>query len=398
MNDTESRLRDYLQVKAGTVSGADHGPGLELDSTRTSTRRGWAPTALAAASIGAVLILAVTFLNSLGDDQPDPAAQLSTGPVSTEAPRVPYTVTLAPSQGEPTDTPWAVLHDGGTTVKNPDLKRSTVLARLGEGWLVMTQAAGSGKPQAAIISPAGQVRTIGPVGVDTPAISPDRRQLAFPVAPYGATASQIVVVNVDDGNEVTRFRIPTPMLSSFGWNQAGIWLYANNADRQPAYLWQPGSQEARRLPDLGAEIAPARDSGTFGYTTAKGNGRYCVTAATLGANGPEVKREYCPDPATGAWGSLTLSPDGGSMLIGGPWVAVDVASGRPTKLRLPAGLVGASPVVFENATEAIVLGTVPDKNATKPTAQTIYRCRVTTGECKTLVTEKADEVFSLAGR
>jgi hypothetical protein len=280
-------------------------------------------------------------------------------------------------------------------VKNPGVKGDLV-ARLGEGWLVTTGYPDPKKSQAAIVSQNGKIRPIGPVQADTPAISPDGKQLAVPVAPYGAKDSQVVVVNVDDGKEVSRLRIPTPMLSAFGWNKAGIWLYANNADRTPMYLWQPGSPEARKLPDLASEIALASGSDTFGYSTVNGKAGYCANAATLGANGPEVKRQYCSKKA--APHSISLSPDGGTMVVGGPWVAVDVAGGKQTKLNLPAGLVGTSPVAFENATEVLVLGLVPDKTPTRPTAQSIYRCRVTTGECKSLLTEKSGEVFGLAKR
>jgi hypothetical protein len=394
MNDTENRLRDYLHTKAADVPNSAHGPGLELDATGTSTRRGWVPMALAAASIGAVLILAVTFLNSLGGNQPSPAAQ-PTGPLSAEAPRLPYAITLANNPDNPLDSWWATIHDGKETVKNPGLKGNLV-ARLGEGWLVTSGYADPKKSQAVIVSKDGKTRPIGPLGADTPAISPDGKQLAFMVGPYGAKDSQVVVVNVDDGKEVSRLRIPTPMLSSFGWNKAGIWMYANNADRTPTYLWQPGSPEARKLPDLGSEIALASGSDTFGYSTPNGKAGYCAKAATLSASGPEVKQQYCSDKA--ALHNISLSPDGGTMVVGGPWVAADVASGRKIALKLPAGLVGTSPVAFENATDLLVLGLVPDKTPTKPTAQTIYRCRVTTGECKSLVTEKPGEVFELARR
>ncbi|WP_344841085.1 hypothetical protein [Kribbella ginsengisoli] len=394
MNDTETRLRDYLHTKAADVPDSAHGPGLELDATSTSTRRHWAPMALAAASIGAVLILAVPFLNSLGGNQPGTAGSPASGPVSAEAPRLPYSITVANNPGNPLDTWWATIRDGKTTVRNPGVKGELV-ARLGEGWLVTTGYPDPLKSQAAIVSKNGKLRPIGPLEADTPAISPDGKQLAIPVAPHGAKDSQVVVVNVADGREVSRLRIPTPMLSSFGWNKAGIWLYANNADRTPMYLWQPGTAEARKLPALGAEIALASGSDTFGYSTAEGAG-YCAKAATLGSSGPEVKRQYCSDKP--ALHTVSLSPDGGTMVVGGPWVAVDVAGGKQTKLNLPAGLVGTSPVAFENATDLLVLGLVPGKTLAKPTAQTIYRCRVTTGECKALVTEKPGEVFGLGQR
>lgn len=387
MNDTEARLRDYLQAKAGTVPDADHGPGLELDG---SSKRGWVPIVLAAATIGAILVLAVPFLTRLGDNQPAPAATPTarpTGPVSAEAPRLPYAITLQNNPDNPLDTWWATIHDGKQTVKNPGVK-GDVIARLGEGWLVMTGYGEANKDQAAIVSPAGKVRPIGPVQIDGLAVSPDRKQLAVVVAPYQAEDTQVIVVNVDDGKEVSSVRILTPMLMAWGWNKEGIWLTPAGPDRKPAFVWQPGSKEARTVPDLDGEIAVARGAGTIGYVTSNGKAGACAKAATLGANGLEVKREYCSNTAAGT--RISFSPEGGTMLLTGAWVAVDVAGGNTIKLRLPAGFRATYPAVFEDATDAIVLGEVPGK------AQTMYRCRVTTGECKALRTEKSGEMFALA--
>ena len=87
MNDTETRVRDYLHAKAGTVPDSAHGPGLELDTTGTSTRRGWVPIALAAAGIAAVLTLAVPFLHGLAKpDQPSVATHPTPGPLPTGRP------------------------------------------------------------------------------------------------------------------------------------------------------------------------------------------------------------------------------------------------------------------------------------------------------------------------
>lgn len=383
MNDTENQLRDYLQAKAATVQDTDQGPGLELDST--TRKRAWVPIALAAATIGAVLILAVPFLTSLADNQPSPAATPTarpTGPVPAGAPRLPYSITVPDNPDNPLDTWWKVIHDGKQTVKNPGVK-GKIVARLAEGWLVTTGYPDPKKSQAAIVGRDGKVRPIGPLGADKPAVSPDGKQLAVPVAPYGAKDSQVVIVNVADGKEAARIRIPTPMLSSFGWNKAGIWMYMNNAERQPMLLWQPGWKEARTLPDLGGEIALARDSDTFGYTVPDGKGGFCAKAATLGANGPEVKREYCSKHAL--WPRLTLSPDGGTLLVNGPSVAVDIATGRTTKVNLPAGFV-ADQMIFEDTTDVIVLDGVAK----------MYRCRVTTGECKVLPTKKPDGVVRIA--
>ncbi len=188
------------------------------------------------------------------------------------------------------------------------------------------------------------------------------------------------------------------MLMPWGWNKEGIWLTPAGPERKPAFVWQPGSQEARTVADLGNEITVARGAGTIGYLTSNGKAGYCAKAATLAANGPEVKREYCSNDASLPGPRISFSPDGGTMLLTHAWVAIDVAGGNTTKLRLPAGFRAGYPAVFENPTDAIVLGEVPAKDPTKATGQTMYRCRVTTGECKALRTEKPGELFAVPWR
>jgi len=158
MTDTETRLRDYLQAEASTIPGTTQGPGLEVDSTGSSTRRGWVPIALAAAGIAAVLTLAVPFLHGLVKhaDQPSVSGLPAMGPVSAGAPRIPYTTLVQNNPDNPLDTWWAAIHDGGTTVKNPGVK-GNVVARTEGGWLVTTGYPDPDKAQVAVDIATGKV-------------------------------------------------------------------------------------------------------------------------------------------------------------------------------------------------------------------------------------------------
>ncbi|NEA31255.1 hypothetical protein [Streptomyces sp. SID13031] len=395
MNDTKNRLRDYLQTKAGTVPDAAQGPGLQLDATGTPTKRGWIPIVLAAATIGAVLVLAVPFLTRLADKQPtvaDSPAAMPTGPVSTGAPRIPYAVTVHNNPDNPLDTWWAVIQDGKQKVKNPGV-RGEVLARLGGGWLVKTGYPDPKKSQAAIVDPKGKVTPLGPTGATYPVISPDGRQLAVAVAPYGAKDSRVVVVNVEDGKETARLDLPMPSIRLIGWNKDGIWLTPELVDSRPVSVWQPGADQPRTVEELGlrGELQVVRSSDVVVQLSGNGIDGYCAKAATLGAKGLELKREYCFETVESdqAAAYVALSPEGRTMVLS-TRVAVDIATGKATKLGIPAKFGGWTwnSAVFEDPATVIVLA---DTRGVKPLAQKMFRCSVTTGECKAILTSKSNE-------
>ncbi|MFG1812191.1 hypothetical protein ACGFIF_00380 [Kribbella sp. NPDC049174] len=392
MNDTENRLREYLQTTAGTVPDAAQGPGLQQDVTG---KRGWVPIVLAAATIGAVLVLAVPFLTRLADKEPTAAgspAALPTGPVSTGAPRIPYAVTVNNNPDNPLDTWWAVIQDGKQKVGNPGVK-GEVLARLGGGWLVMTGYPDPTKSQAAIVDPEGKVTPLGPTGGIYPVISPDGRQLAVAVAPYAAKDSRVVVVNVEDGKETAKLDIPMPNIKLIGWNKDGIWLMPELVDSRPVSVWQPGADQPRPVGELGpaGDLQVVRSSDVVAQLSAKGTDGYCAKAGTLGAKGLELKREYCFKTAgtNQAAVYVALSPDGRTMVLS-TRVAVHIATGKATKLGIPAKFGGWTwnSAVFEDPATVIV---VADTRGVKPLEQKMFRCSVTTGECKAILTAKANE-------
>jgi hypothetical protein len=389
MNDTETRLSDYLHAKAGTVPDSAHGPGMEVDGTGTGTRR-WAPMALAAAGIAAALLLAVPFLRGLSDHQPATSGTPAATAVSTAAPRIPYTVSV-PNTKNPLDTWWGTLHDGKQTIKNPGVK-GHVVARLAEGWLVETGYPDPKKSQAAIVGPNGQVRPLGPTGANGPVVSPDGKQIAVVIAPYGAKNSRVVVVNVEDGKEAASVSIPTPGMTTFGWNKDGIWAFQGLAPNTTVSVWQPGSKDVRQvtgLADTGVIPTVVSSTGTIAGLTGKGNGNYCLKAVTLGSGGLDVRREYCFKGAGQATPYVRLSPDGATMVLT-TRVIVDVASGKVTKLGLPANVSSDfswDRAVFEDADNLIVVGEAAGKRA----VDKMFRCGVATGECKPIVTAKSNE-------
>ncbi|MFI7061952.1 hypothetical protein ACIBL3_13280 [Kribbella sp. NPDC050124] len=392
MNDTENRLRDYLQTKADTVPDTAQGPGPQLDAP---SKRGWVPIALAAAAIGAVLVLAVPFLTRLTDGEPTVAgspAALPTGPVSAGAPRIPYAVTVHNNPDNPLDTWWAVIQDGKEKVENPGVK-GEVLARLGGGWLVMTGYPDPKTSQAAIVDPNGNVTPLGPTGAHSPVISPDGRQLAVAASPYGAKESRVVVVNVDGGNETARLDLSVPSIKLIGWNRDGIWLTPELGDSRPVSVWQPGAGQPREVEGLGGDLQVVRTSDVVVQLTANGGG-YCAKAVTLGTKGPELKREYCFEPAESDQAAVyvALSPDGRTMVLS-TRVAVDIPTGKTTNLAIPARYSGWTwnSAVFEDPATVIA---VTDTRGVKPLDQKMFRCSVTTGECKTLLTANPNESLS----
>jgi hypothetical protein len=384
MNDTETRLRDYLHAQAHTVEDSAHGPGPELDSTGTSTRRRWAPIALAAAGIAAVLTLAVPFLHGLAKpDQPTVGGLPALGPVSTGAPRIPYTTLVENNPDNPLDTWWALIHDGGTTVKNPGVK-GNVVARTDGGWLVTTGYPDPDKGQAAVVSPSGKVRPIGPLGADSPWVSPDGQQIAVALSKYGRKTNRVVVVDIRTGNEVSSLDVNIPNLELHGWNKDGIWMHEHSPDPVAVKVWQPGSKDVRTVGTFTGELEVTRTNGTVAQISYKG-GKTCVAAATLGATGLEVKRDYCFKTQVAA-PYVSVSPDGATMTISTLGVAVDIATGKATKLRLPAGSKWFEHGIFEDPDNVIVVDEAGP-------AQKLFRCAVATGECAQVAIAKPDEMI-----
>jgi hypothetical protein len=380
MNDTETRLRDYLHSQAATVPDHAQGPGLH----EPRHRRHW-PVLATAAAIALVLVVTVTFLTRVSPDSPIPVpAGPPPGPVSHAAPEVPYTV----ATGAQTSALVFTLHDGGRSVRIPG-GTSGFNGRVDGGWLGSAMPRG-GASQAGILKPDGAFRTLGPERSELPVPSPDRRQIAV-IHHLGDTKGEIVVVDVKSGKEVSRSPELPIVPTQLGWNQSGIWYRVdepaepNKPTEYSLHVWRPKTDRVTHVafPGYDGGLAAPGASDVVGLTTRRGNNR-CLKAGVLRDGAFDEVREYC-DVAPAATYPV-LSPDGKTMVSSDVKLAIDIQSGKQTKLRLPAGrkVITWPQPVFENVSQ-LLLVTEPLGNNRKPVPQQVYRCDVRSGECAAIL-------------
>lgn len=368
MNDTETRLRDYLQTTAATVS--DNPPGLDLETDSTPHRRRW-PVILAAAAIAVVLVLAASFLTRLSPAQPEPAA-----PVSGEAPLIPYTV----SKKRVT-----TLHDGAQQVRVTFPSDGYFRGRVGGGWLALTMP-NNRILQVGILLPNGSFRPVGPPRSESPVLSPDGRQVVL-VARQADQKGQVMVVDVRTGREIASTPVQARVPQILGWNKTGIWLSHDETNKPELLVWQPGSGQPQPItaPDFAGSRAIPGTTDMVVLSTRAGESR-CLKAGVLRDTTFEVKREYCDQGQEHQY--PVLSPDGRTMIHSLQKVAVDVATGKVTKLQLPDQMLDWPEAVFEDATHLLALTQRDDVMGAIP--RKLYRCDVTSGACKLLVEKAAD--------
>ncbi|MGZ0147352.1 hypothetical protein ACXJJ3_09785 [Kribbella sp. WER1] len=380
MTDTETRLRDYLHSEAATVPDSAQGPGFEPPVRR----RHW-PVLASAAAIGVILVLTVTFLTrvSPGTSVPIPAGP-PPGPVSHAAPDVPYVVMA----GDTWTDLKATLHDGGQTLKVP-AGVGSFAGRVDGGWFGTKMGKGA---QAAVLTADGTVRTFGPTQIELGVLSPDHRQAA--VIQHLDDKARIAVLDIKSGKELSHSPLLPGQPANLVWNQSGIWIRVDQfgGPNQPVtyelYTWRPKSDKANRVPlahyDGGLMAAGATD--VVAVTTRQGNNR-CLEAGVLRDGKLDVTREYCDVAAAATY--PVLSQDGRTLVSSDVKLAIDVESGKQTKLQLPAKVVVTSfpTPVFENVSQVLVV-TRPAGNNRRPVTDTVYRCDVRSGECAAVLSAK----------
>jgi len=362
MTDTETRLRDYLQAQAATIPSDAEGPG--VDEPRH--RRHW-PVLAAAAAIVVVVVLAASLLTRSGDDT-EPARPPGP-PVPGTAPQVPYTV----------DTDDA-LHDGKQVVRIPKGADGYFFGRVaGGGWLGSLMP-GVGKFQVGILTPKGTFRTIGPPRSGGQVLSPDRKQVAL-FHYLSNTRGQVLVFDITTGKQVAQLPAAPGQPDMLGWNQDGLWMGRGKAG---LVVWQPatGQQRTVSVPgfDGAAAIPPA--AGTV-VLSAKVDGKRCLKAGALRDDGFKLQQQYCDEGPEQLY--PVLSPDGRTMIHSQRSEAIDVNTGRVTKLKLPNKMWDTLPLpTFENGSYLL---TLTDGGAGEggKALQQLFRCDVTSGDCKLLV-------------
>ncbi len=171
--------------------------------------------------------------------------------------------------------------------------------------------------------------------------SPDRRQIATTLQ-LGKHKSKVLVIDVATAKEVASITVPFGLIALWGWNEDGIWFTEDyNAKAQPV-VWQPGAQPVQlSIPNFTIRVIaqPTTDRVLVNVTVA---GKECMEVGTLAGHkfGVCVGTAPTGQPA----GYPLLSPDGRTMIHSQAKVAIDVATGKITKLQLrprPAGHPGA---------------------------------------------------------
>ncbi|MFI5730885.1 hypothetical protein ACIA49_12250 [Kribbella sp. NPDC051587] len=394
MNDTESRLRDYLDTKAATIPANDQGPGLLAETTH---RRPVWPMLATAAAVAAVLALTVTGLTHLNADKADPAGRPA--PLTDAAPKVPYTITTGVNAK-------GTVYDGTRTVRLPK-ELTPVEARVAGGWLTsyFVQNGPTVQPHVGILKTDGSFQRLGPKQALSPILSPDGKQVAMTT--YPTKSARVVVHDLASGAEVASIPLPPNGAGATSWNKNGIWLDSGDpfsTDR--LYLWKPGEKAARsvQVPKGYAGITTTPDSDivvvstrpqqtapkkgeTFKNTTSpEPTQNQCLQIGVLRGSAIEVQREHCEQAVLGL--SAVLSPDGKKVVNTTSKLTIDVATGKTTKLDVPDRIENAPRPVFEDATKVLLVSRAED--ATGP--QRLFRCEITTGECKLLRTEKSNQI------
>jgi hypothetical protein len=377
MNDTETRLRDYLDAKASTVPTNDQGPGLLAETTR---RRPVWPALAAAAAVVAVLAVTATVLTN-ADDKPAPAAT----PAKAAAPKLPYIVTEVEivkdsRHGDVLGDETSTLYDGSQKVRIP--KNVSISARVDGGWLGDTFT--DKTSHVVILRPDGTTRNLGPELSHSPVLSPDGRQVAMIVDKFrGDEQGRVAVVDLDSGAEVGSTPLPRKVAVFGGWGGRGIFTFSDISGKYEFFAARPGDKQFQLMSLPGFDGGTVATSGDVVALGAGGPG--CLEAGVFRGNTFDVLRKYCERGKSGS--QPMLSTDGRTMIYTNSNLAVDVASGKTTKLDLADPMFTVQPGAFEDPTHALV--TTMGFEGHKRGPVRLYRCDVTTGKCTLLRSEKA---------
>ncbi|MGC4941755.1 hypothetical protein [Kribbella sp. DT2] len=365
MNDTETRLRDYLQAKANTVSDDAESPGLITPRTRS---RVWTP--LLAAAVVAVLIASAVLVAHLINPPVQPARPATSL-------NVPYL--LRPLEGDRT------LHDGDQVVGVPK-DVSDVVGRVSGGWLISYDSATN--THIAVVAADGTRRPIGSAtgNAHHAVLSPDRTQVAV------VEGTKLQVYDVASGRSLATRALPYEA-ALHGWNQAGIWVskLSDQAVSQMS-VWQPrtGQLTPATLPGTTSFVDVAQQAGGILMATSVGK-QHCLTYAQLPGGRLTTGRPYCEQEPL----HPVVSPDGATFAL--PDSVVDLRTGKRTPFQLAQAHVSEAPS-FEDADHVLVVQALRDDGrpaspmvsigtpAQELPHDTVFRCTVESGACEKVLT------------
>ena len=256
---------------------------------------------------------------------------------------------------------------------------------MGGGWLTLKMPADR-VTQAGLLLPDGSFRPLGPPHGANPVPSPDGSQVVL-VARQPDQKGRVLVVDVRTGREVASTPLQARVPLVLGWNEAGIWMRHDETNKPELLVWQPGSGEPQPVtaPAFDGARAIPGTTDTVVLSTRAGENR-CLKAGVLRETNFEVQREYCDQGQEQQY--PVLSPDGRTVIHSLQKVAIDVATGKVTKLQLPDQMLDWPEPVFEDTTHLLALTQPEDVMGAIP--RKLHRCDVTTGACKLLVEEAAN--------
>jgi hypothetical protein len=275
------------------------------------------------------------------------------------------------------------VHDGSRAVA---VKNVMFLnGRAGGGWLTALSTPGGGP--AGIVGRDGRFRQVGPRTANFPTLSPDRTKIAVTSSAPGAKG-RILVLDLRTGKQVATTSRLAASPSLLGWNQDGIWAAAEGP--QPGVLvWKPGAGEPHRvaIPGSTGGAAVQPNARTVLVTTA-GGGSQCIKAGLLEGDHFKVVRESCHQGPGHPY--PVLSTDGRVLVNSLTKEAVDIPTGRATKLDVPDRMLDWPEPVFEDATNLLVISQRDLDHGR--IGQTLYRCNVVGGKCVQLKVNDVDDL------
>ncbi len=114
----------------------------------------------------------------------------------------------------------------------------------------------------------------------------------------------------------------------------------------------------------------------------------CLEAGVLQNGKLDVQRKDCANKPRAFY--PVASTDGRTMLNSERNLAVDIPTGKITHLKVPDPVIAWPKPVFEDASHALVVTQSRADHKSGP--QSLYRCDVTTGDCKLLRTEQDSNI------
>jgi hypothetical protein len=234
--------------------------------------------------------------------------------------------------------------------------------------------------------------------------------------------SRVSVYDLATGREVVTLTLPFQLTVVWAWNRAGIWLGEDYKVGAQPMLWKPGQGQPVQLsvPGFDLSLQGARETDKVQVITRTNKGEsWCMKVGSVQASRLVVDRQYCgtggrafyptvsPDGRTMVRSDQYATPDNKTMTRTAPPVAIDVATGKVTKLRVPHALPDLPGPVFEDSTHIVFVDDGSDDlvPGIRPSVgpdgrprigpQDVIRCDLTSGDCSEILKIPADTRISL---